>query len=117
MYRYQDLLIKFLSLKSRQVILKSFFSRSNCIGNVLKAIRGLLIKYDEDPGSLATVRKLCQTAKQDLLLLDEILGYLNESLNQFEMPYDINEISDEQATKKKGKGNPRVDIHKRAESK
>ena len=50
-----------------------------------------------------TVRKLCQTAKQDLLLLDEILGYLNESLNQFEMPYDINEISDNKQRKRREK--------------
>jgi hypothetical protein len=81
--RHEEMLLSYLTLLSRERALRVFFSRSCFFGNVMKAIRGLLVKYDEDPGSLTKIRKLCQTSKQDLLLMDEILTYINESFANF----------------------------------
>ena len=87
--RHEEQLLSYLSLVSRERALKTFFARSSFFGNVLKAIRGLLVKYEEDPGSLSKIRRLCQTAKQDLLLLNEILDYIRESFTGFVPPVPI----------------------------
>ena len=58
--------------------------------------------------------------KQDLLLLDEILRYLDESLNQFAMPHDDEDDGKESNiinNMKKKERKQRINVHKRGREK
>jgi hypothetical protein len=84
MLAHDKLLIAYLSLLSREVFLRSYFVRMFILDDLLKRIRLLLLDHHADPNSLAKVRGMLNQASRDIILLQEILAYLRESLVEME---------------------------------
>lgn len=84
MLQHDALLLSYLSLLAREVFLRSYFVRMFILDDLLKRIRQLLIDHHSDPNSIAKVRDMLNQASRDIILLQEILAYLRESLVEME---------------------------------
>ena len=84
MLQHDALLLAYLSLLSREVFLRSYFVRMFILDDLLKRIRQLLLDHHSDPNSIAKVRDMLNQASRDIILLQEILAYLRESLIEME---------------------------------
>lgn len=54
--------------------------------DLLKRIRNLVLRYQEDPHHVPDIRTKINDASRDIILLEEILSYLFESLQNMTMP-------------------------------
>eukprot|EP00941_MAST-03F_sp_MAST-3F-sp1_P005659 g5659.t1 len=83
---HQNLLSLYLSLRSREMFIRNFFLRCFVLGDLLSQIR-LGIRGDEnDPTVIAVMRQKLKIASRDVILLREVLQYLFESLQDFDIP-------------------------------
>ena len=76
----EELLVCYLSLLCREMFIRNFFTRTFIMDNLLKTVRGLILGYTENPNYIPKLRLLLSEASKDIILLQEVLGYLNESL-------------------------------------
>ena len=82
--QYEQLMVAHISLLSRDVCLRSYFSRLHIFDDALKAIKQKLLDFNEDPNSLATMHGLLNRASRDLILMQDMLQYFIESLNEMQ---------------------------------
>jgi len=78
--RYEPLLISYMTMICRERFVKYFYARVFLMDESLRRIRHLIAHYDEDPNSIITVRKLMGEVSRTVILLDECLLYIEESL-------------------------------------
>ena len=76
----EELLVCYLSLLCREMFIRNFFTRTFIMDNLLKLVRVLILGYTEDPNNIPKLRLLLNDASKDIILLQEVLGYLTESL-------------------------------------
>ncbi|KAJ1489544.1 hypothetical protein T484DRAFT_1937083 [Baffinella frigidus] len=84
--RHETLLLFYLSLLVRDMFIRVFFVRTFVLDDLLKKIRKLIVEHEKDPNNIPIVRALLNTASRDIILLQEILSYLFESLQQMDVP-------------------------------
>jgi len=84
--RHEPLLLFYLSLLVREMFIRVFFVRTFVLDDLLKKVRLLIMEHDKDPNNIPKVRTLLNTASRDIILLQEILSYLFESLQSMEVP-------------------------------
>ena len=82
----EELLVCYLSLLCREMFIRNFFTRTFIMDSSLKRVRTLILSYTEDPNHIQEIRLLLNEASKDIILLQEVLGYLNESLVGMYMP-------------------------------
>ena len=70
----------FLSLAARDHMMNTLYQRTFKLADDLFRIRKLIEKFDEDPRSLDKIRGMEAKTSRDLLVLKELLLYLEESL-------------------------------------
>ena len=76
----------FVSLLTREVFIGSFFVRTFVLDDSLKIIRTLIMTYQKDPNNIQKIRDRLNDASRDIILLQEVLEYLKESLEEMKVP-------------------------------
>lgn len=79
--RHEETVIAYLSLQSKHIFMSNFFSRHFALMDVLQTIRSLIDKFDQDPNSIPRIRRMLSITSRELVQLEEMLGYLRESLS------------------------------------
>mmetsp|Transcript_30863 Transcript_30863/g.100476 ORF Transcript_30863/g.100476 Transcript_30863/m.100476 type:complete len:994 (+) Transcript_30863:2-2983(+) len=78
----EPVLLAFLSLRARDVFAHNVFGRLFIVDDTLKRVRLLIQEHEKDPNSIPRIRHLLSETSRDIILLEEILLYLQESLVQ-----------------------------------
>jgi WD repeat-containing protein 35 len=78
----EGVMLAFLSLRSRDVFVQNVFNRLFIIDDVLKTTRTSIATYEQDPNSVPKIRAVLSETSKDIILLEEVLLYLHESLEQ-----------------------------------
>jgi hypothetical protein len=84
--KHEDILLTYLSLLSRDMFLRVFFTRVFVLQNELNKIRAMLGVSDKDPNTVRQVREKLSVCGRVIIQLADLLGYLNESLLDIDPP-------------------------------
>ena len=84
--RYEELLLFHLSLLVREMFVRTFFVRTFVLDDQLKKIRMMIMDHEKDPNNIPRVRNDLNAASRDIILLQEVLSYLAESIQMLEVP-------------------------------
>lgn len=68
------------------MFIRNFFVRTFVLDDLLKKTRALIINYRADPNNVGVVRLNLNTGSRDIVMLQETLSYLNESLGSVTLP-------------------------------
>jgi hypothetical protein len=83
---HTTLIIAFVGLLTRELYIRNFFVRTFVLDDMLKKIRILVMTYQKDPNHIQRIRDKLNDASRDIILLQEILEYLKESLDEMVPP-------------------------------
>ena len=83
---HTELIIAFVGLLTRELFIRNFFVRTFVLDDMLKKIRILVLTYQKDPNHIQRIRDRLNDASRDIILLQEILEYLKESLDEMVPP-------------------------------
>eukprot|EP01048_Picozoa_sp_COSAG05_P008243 COSAG05_NODE_619_length_8315_cov_5.484421_7_plen_631_part_00 len=78
--KHEDILLVYLSLYSRDMFLRAFFTRCFVLQSCLGDIREDLLNYTKDPNTVRKVRQQLSEVGRDIISLNELLNFLAESL-------------------------------------
>ena len=82
----EPLVLYYVSLISREVFIKNYFMRVFVLVDTLTKIRQLILRHQSDPDNVERIRFAISEASKDLILLQETLEYLEESLVSGKVP-------------------------------
>lgn len=83
---HEELIVSFLSLKGRDLYVRNFFNRCLVLEDTLRHMRKLIVEHEKDPNSISTVRELLSGSSRHVILLEETLCYMRESLEMLADP-------------------------------
>ena len=86
--RHETLLLAYLSLKSRESFMLNFFNRLFIIDDHMKDFRKQVEDFQSDPNSIPRIRAGLNEIYEDITLLEEIVFYLNQSLDETVLPFE-----------------------------
>ncbi|KAL3672173.1 hypothetical protein V7S43_002836 [Phytophthora oleae] len=78
--KHEPLLIAHLALLSRELVVRFFFKRTFILGDVLARARNYMTSFEMNPEAMDDMRDRVSRCAHDLVLLEEILELLRESL-------------------------------------
>ncbi|EEY57360.1 uncharacterized protein PITG_11208 [Phytophthora infestans T30-4] len=78
--KHEPLLVAHLALLSRELVVRFFFKRTFILGDVLARARNYMTSFEMNPEALDDMRDRVSRCAHDLVLLEEILELLRESL-------------------------------------
>ena len=84
--RHEELLLFHLSLLVREMFVRVFFVRTFVLDDQLKKIRVMIMDHEKDPNNIPRVRSDLNAASRDIILLQEVLSYLAESIELLDVP-------------------------------
>ena len=84
--RHEELLLFHLSLLVREMFVRVFFVRTFVLDDQLKKIRVMIMDHEKDPNNIPRVRSDLNAASRDIILLQEVLSYLAESIALLDVP-------------------------------
>ena len=84
--KHETLLVRYLSLMGREMFVRTFFVRAFMLSNKLAKIRYLVNNADKDPNTGKIVRADLSETSRNIILLQAVLGYLEESLLDVKVP-------------------------------
>ncbi|GMF20964.1 unnamed protein product [Phytophthora fragariaefolia] len=79
--KHEPLLVAHLALLSRELVVRFFFKRTFILGDVLERARNYMTSYEMNPEAMDDMRDKVSRCAHDLVLLEEILELLRESLH------------------------------------
>ncbi len=80
--KHERLIMAHFSLLVREVFIRNFFVRTFILDDSLKRIRALIMTHEKDPNNIPRVRTMLNEVSRQTILLQEILSYLAESLEE-----------------------------------
>jgi WD repeat-containing protein 35 len=83
---YEPLLCAYLQFTTLDLFLQNFFARIWILNDDLKASNEVVAAVEYDPSALSRSRHRLSTLSNEIILLDQILGYLSEALEMMEIP-------------------------------
>ena len=86
--RNEPVLLAFLSLQARGIFVQNVFARLFIVSDTLKNTRVMISSYEKDPNSIPRIRRTLSETAKDIILLEEILLYLYESIDADNSIYD-----------------------------
>eukprot|EP01052_Picozoa_sp_SAG31_P014017 SAG31_NODE_858_length_11437_cov_38.887049_3_plen_844_part_00 len=86
--KQEHLIASYLSLASLDSFVRNFFNRTFILTDMLKEIRDDIDHFERDPNSLQRIRSKLTTVGNDVVLLEEILSYIEETVNLACFPAD-----------------------------
>jgi len=75
-----------VALLAKELMIKNFFTRTFVLDDELRGVRQLTLTYKEDPSRLPLLRERLQGATRNVILLNEVLDYISEALEQTKLP-------------------------------
>jgi hypothetical protein len=84
--RLDSVLTAYSELEARDHVLRVFFRRTFQLSGVISETRKLIINYEKDPGSMRKTRSLLTKTERDLILLKELLQYIQQSIELMVSP-------------------------------
>jgi len=84
--RLDSVLTAYSELEARDHVLRVFFRRTFQLSGVISETRKLIINYEKDPGSMRKTRTLLTKTERDLILLKELLQYIQQSIELMAAP-------------------------------
>jgi len=86
-------LCSFLQFQSLDVFVRNYFSRMFLIGDAMKTVRGLIDTSHTDPKAVHQIRGRMAVIASQVILMEEILGYMRLSLLGLKVPAEPPEQS------------------------
>ena len=80
--KHEPILLSFLALQSRDIFVHNVFARLFIVSDTLKTTRTKISQFEKDPNSIPSIRHVLSETAKDIILLEEVLLYLEESLEQ-----------------------------------
>ncbi|DBA00171.1 TPA: hypothetical protein N0F65_007796 [Lagenidium giganteum] len=84
--QHEPLIVAHLALLSRELFIRFFFKRTFILDDNLNRARTYMKNFEENPEALDAMRKRISQCSHDLILLEEILELLRESMRALEIP-------------------------------
>ena len=84
--RHEQMITLYLSIRSRETFLRTFFVRMFILDDLLRRIRDVLLGHHNSPHSNPKARTMLNQASRDLVQLQEVLMYLGEALDEMPDP-------------------------------
>merc|ERR1712072_405213 len=84
--KHESTLFSYLSLTGKDIFIQNYFSRVFITLDSLKQIRKKILESHKDPNSLDTVRAQLAQESRDIIMLEETLAYVSESLDTMKIP-------------------------------
>lgn len=84
--RHEPLIVAHIALLSRELFIRFFFKRTFVLGDVLSRARTYMKNFEKNPEALEDTRNKINQCSHDLVLLEEILELLRESMRNLELP-------------------------------
>ncbi|KAJ0394284.1 hypothetical protein ATCC90586_000740 [Pythium insidiosum] len=85
-HEHEPLIVAHLALLSRELFIRFFFKRTFVLDNQLSMARTYMHSFEKNPEALGAMRKRIDRCSRDLILLEEILELLRDSLHSFQLP-------------------------------
>eukprot|EP00960_Hanusia_phi_P028456 747419-Hanusia_phi.AAC.7 len=82
----EPFLLYYTSLLCREAFVRNFFLRTFILNDTLNKIRQLTLQYHTDPDNVGRLRTALSEASRDLILMEETLSYLAESMQDLLVP-------------------------------
>lgn len=83
---HEPLLCAYLQFITIDIFLQNFFARIWILNDDMQTTNNIILEGDKDPRALNRIRyRICKLAK-DIIMLEEILGYMLEALEIIEIP-------------------------------
>lgn len=83
---HEPLLCSYLQFTSMDLFVRNYWNRMFLLLDNMKEVRRLINNYTSDPTSLPKIRRRLQQLSDNVRLMNEVLGYLTESLESCEIP-------------------------------
>lgn len=83
---HEPLLCSYLQFNAMDIFVRNFFIRMFQVLDAMKETRNLIDISDSNPNSIALIRERMAIISKHIILLEEVLGYLAESLETCELP-------------------------------
>ena len=77
----EDLVVQFAFLLAKEQFVRNFFVRMFILDDQILKIADLIRTYDHDPNRILRIREGLNKASQDIIMLEQTLGYLLDSLH------------------------------------
>ncbi len=85
-FKSEALIVTYTSILVREVFTRNFFVRTFVLDDLLKRTRVLIMEHERDPQSVFKIRELLNEASKDIILLQQLLSYLSESVENMVEP-------------------------------
>lgn len=82
--QHEELLVAYLSLATRDLYLRTFFSRCIIFEDQMRYVREEVMQHERDPNRVHHIRQRIAEMSKDAILLDETLLYMQESMEGME---------------------------------
>ena len=83
---HEPLLCAYLQFESLDVFVRNYFNRMFIVQDVMNKTKIIIDKAHEDPQAILTIRSRMAVISRDIIQMEEILGYMTESLSIMEVP-------------------------------
>lgn len=90
----ETLLVQFSFLLAKEQFVRNFFVRMFILDDQILNIAGLIRTYDQDPNQIFTIRTALNKGSQDIIMLEQTLNYLLDSLNSEYGAVDLTNAAD-----------------------
>jgi len=77
---FESQIMQYVSLLARELCIRNYFLRLFVLDDTLKKVRGLVQQYESDPANIPRIRSTLNEASKDIILLVEVLAFLEESM-------------------------------------
>ncbi|TMW59514.1 hypothetical protein Poli38472_004583 [Pythium oligandrum] len=83
---HEPLIVAHLALLSRELFIRFFFKRTFILDDMLNQARTYMKEFEKNPEALGAMRKKVNRCAHDLILLEEILELLRDSMRSLQLP-------------------------------
>ena len=80
------LLVAYCKLLVKELFIRNYFVRTFILDAVLEKNAKLIMEWRQDPFHIGRIRANCSKCAQDMIKMEELLGYLRDSLAAFKIP-------------------------------
>lgn len=84
--QHEPLILAYLALLSRELFVRFFFKRTFILDDILNRARAYMKNFEMNPEALSGMRARVDQCSHDLVVLEEILGLLRESMRAMKLP-------------------------------
>lgn len=84
--QHEPLIVSYLALLSKELFIRFFFKRTFILDDMLNRARTYMKNFEMNPEALGGMRKKVDQCSHDLVILEEILELLRESMRTMQLP-------------------------------